>query len=104
MFPSFSAHYDCCCCCNPVRYDEALERLPTVFETYLADGWLQLAAVTLRRVYDSAWRVGKVLLRSILYRRRMRVRVRIFGEARCLFWVAWFSFCCSTVASIAGSV
>lgn len=44
----------------PCRYDEALERLPAVWETYLADGWLQLAAVTLRRVYDSAWQAGKV--------------------------------------------
>lgn len=42
------------------RYDEALERLPAVWETYLADGWLQLAAVTLRRVFDSAWEAGKV--------------------------------------------
>ncbi|CAN0027179.1 unnamed protein product [Ectocarpus sp. 6 AP-2014] len=41
------------------RYDDALERLPPVWKTYLADGWLKLATVALRRVYVCAWRSGK---------------------------------------------
>lgn len=42
------------------RYEEVLERLPSVWNSYMSDGWLQLAAETLRRVYVSAWRAGKV--------------------------------------------
>ncbi|CAN0086336.1 unnamed protein product [Ectocarpus fasciculatus] len=41
------------------RYDDALERLPPVWQTYLADGWLKLATAALRRVYVCAWRSGK---------------------------------------------
>ena len=44
------------------RYKDALERLPVVWETYLGDGWLQLAAVNLRRLYISAWRAGEVFV------------------------------------------
>ncbi|CAN0192432.1 unnamed protein product, partial [Scytosiphon promiscuus] len=38
-------------CFVSLRYDEALERLPVVWKTYLADGWLQLATASLRRMY-----------------------------------------------------
>ncbi|CAM9549331.1 unnamed protein product, partial [Ectocarpus sp. 4 AP-2014] len=41
------------------RYDDALERLPPVWKTYLADGWLKLATAALRRMYVCAWRSGK---------------------------------------------
>ncbi|CAN0431455.1 unnamed protein product, partial [Ectocarpus sp. 12 AP-2014] len=41
------------------RYDDALERLPPVWKTYLTDGWLKLATAALRRVYVCAWRSGK---------------------------------------------
>lgn len=53
----------------PTRYDDALERLPPVWKTYLADGWLKLATAALRRVYVCAWRSGKVSFFFLLFKK-----------------------------------
>lgn len=71
-----------------------------MWETYLGDGWLQLAAVTLRRVYDSAWQAGKVSAVRACVWRWWCVFVRIIEVyqqfthfwplllklSRCIFW------------------